>query len=435
MPLDLPDVSTIITLVAVLTAVAGLFMASRRGAKTSPICDDSVADAEDGLTVVQFELAEIPAIRSLLGQETATGLLEGLMRKVASLGTIVSPPELGPNSMVISLDTNDLVTLTASIKEITARLSESLSVNGATFNCSVRAAVLSDTGYAMSGASLLPFGRNRDTGKIDGPSLRMELLRGLQAGMANGEVTLSYQPKLDLRAGTISSAEALLRWTRPNGQQANIGELVALCEQTGTIKDLTRWTVAKAIADSEQFLTAGYSLLIFVNISGSLLADADFADHLLDMVSKSEAQIGIEITETAVIADPDIAISNLNRFAQAGIAIAIDDFGAGLSSLEYLQRLPASELKIDRGFIAELSSSNRNPLIIRATIDLAHALDMQVTAEGVDDDLSMALLKVMGCDLAQGYLISRPVDPLSFIDFLRSYDGRTAGESSFKAAK
>ncbi len=253
--------------------------------------------------------------------------------------------------------------------------------------------------------------------------------------MANGEVALAYQPKLDLRAGAICSAEALLRWTRPHAQQINTGDLVALCEQTGTIKELTRWTVAKAIVDNERFLAAGHSLLVFVNVSGALLADCEFADELLSMVSATRAQIGIEITETAVIADPDIAISNLEKLAKAGIAIAIDDFGAGLSSLEYLQRLPASELKIDRAFIAELSSSHRNPLITRATIDLAHALDMRVTAEGVDDQLSMALLKIMGCDMAQGYLISRPLDPLKLIDFLRSFGASVDQETLLNAAR
>jgi EAL domain-containing protein (putative c-di-GMP-specific phosphodiesterase class I) len=263
----------------------------------------------------------------------------------------------------------------------------------------------------------------------------MELLRGLQAGLTNGEVTLAYQPKLDLRSGTICSAEALLRWARPGGQQVNIGDLVTLCEQTGTIRELTRWTAARAIADNEQFLAAGHTLLIFINVSGTLLADVGFADDLLKLLSQTPARIGIEITETSVIADPEAAISNLDRLAKAGIAIAIDDFGAGLASLEYLQRLPASELKIDRSFIAELSSSHRNPLITRATIDLAHALDMRVTAEGVDDQLSMALLKIMGCDMAQGYLISRPVEPMKFIDFLRSFNLASDQEMPLKDAK
>ncbi|RYD46029.1 MAG: EAL domain-containing protein, partial [Sphingomonadales bacterium] len=132
----------------------------------------------------------------------------------------------------------------------------------------------------------------------------------------------------------------------------------------------------------------------------------------------SGAKIGFEITETAVIRDPQSAIGHLKRFADIGIVIAIDDYGAGLSSLAYLKQLPASELKIDKLFVTQLTSSNRDPLIVRSTIDLAHALEMEVTAEGVETPSALALLSVMGCDMVQGYLISRPVGFDAFQKFL-----------------
>ena len=121
----------------------------------------------------------------------------------------------------------------------------------------------------------------------------------------------------------------------------------------------------------------------------------------------------------AVIRDPQSAIANLQIFADQGITIAIDDYGAGLSSLAYLKQLPARELKIDKMFVLQLTSSNRDPLIVRSTIDLAHALEMEVTAEGVETQAAMALLSVMGCDMVQGYLISRPVSIEAFRQFLR----------------
>lgn len=387
------------------------------------------------LTVIQFDVVELPVIRNLLGPETAAEILAGLASKTRALEALAVPPSIGLNSITLSFSATDGADTAKHITDSVAVLSEGVDVAGATFNCSVRPAILADASDATKPANPRTPSENRNTCEEDSPAFRMELLRGLHEGLTNGEVTLAYQPKVDLRSGAICSAEALLRWSRPDGQQVNIGELVTLCEQTGTIRELTRWTAAKAVADNEQFLAAGHSLLIFVNVSGSLLADKGFADDLLKLLSQTPARIGIEITETAVIADPEAAISNLDRFAKAGIAIAIDDFGAGLASLEYLQRLPASELKIDRAFIAELSSSHRNPLITRATIDLAHALDMRVTAEGVDDELSMALLRIMGCDLAQGYLISRPLDPLKFVDFLRSFDADGDQKNRAKAAR
>jgi EAL domain-containing protein (putative c-di-GMP-specific phosphodiesterase class I) len=136
------------------------------------------------------------------------------------------------------------------------------------------------------------------------------------------------------------------------------------------------------------------------------------------LVAAGGAKIGFEITETAVIRDPESAIANLRTFADIGVPLAIDDYGAGLSSLAYLKRLPASELKIDKLFVTQLTSSNRDPLIVRSTIDLAHALDMEVTAEGVETPAALALLGVMGCDMVQGFLISRPVEFAAFQTFL-----------------
>jgi diguanylate cyclase len=199
---------------------------------------------------------------------------------------------------------------------------------------------------------------------------------------------------------------------------AHTGDLITLIETTGAIKDVTLWTVQQAIADSKRLRHNGHDLAVFINMSGGLLSDTDYCQSVQKLVKDAGCNIGIEITETAVINDPATAIENLREFARAGIAVAIDDFGAGLSSLEYLQQLPACELKIDRNFIAKLSSSNRNPLIVKATIDLAHALEMKVTAEGVDDPLSLALLKVMGCDMAQGFLISPPLPVAELSEYL-----------------
>jgi EAL domain-containing protein (putative c-di-GMP-specific phosphodiesterase class I) len=135
-------------------------------------------------------------------------------------------------------------------------------------------------------------------------------------------------------------------------------------------------------------------------------------------VEASGARLGFEITETSVIGDPESAIVNLNVFAAIGIVIAIDDYGAGLSSLAYLKQLPARELKIDKLFVTQLTSSNRDPLIVRSTIDLAHALEMEVVAEGVETQAAMALLSVMGCDMIQGFLISRPINLDALIHFM-----------------
>jgi len=248
----------------------------------------------------------------------------------------------------------------------------------------------------------------------------LDILRALPRAIAENELALHYQPKFDCRPGGVSSAEALLRWTSPALGFIPTDRLIALAERTGAIRDITLWVVKQAARDQAALRAAGHELTIFVNLSGLLIADRDFVLEMLQLIRQAPGKLGIEITETAVIDDPDAAIENIAAFSAAGIPVAIDDFGSGLCSLAYLKRLPADELKIDRVFVSGLTNSNRDPLIVRAAIDLAHALEMKVTAEGVDDPMSLSLLRVMGCDMLQGYFISRPVPLPKLVSFLES---------------
>jgi diguanylate cyclase len=248
----------------------------------------------------------------------------------------------------------------------------------------------------------------------------LELMGALPKAIAAGEVSLHYQPKLEARTNQITSAEALIRWHRPGTGLVPTDRFIALAEETGAIRDLTEWVLARAVADQKALLAQGREIEIYVNISGQLLPDPDFAQAALGIVGEAAGKIGFEITETAVIGDPDAALANLRAFTAAGIRIAIDDYGSGLSSLAYLKQLPANELKIDRLFVSGLTDSHRDPLIIRSSIDLAHALEMSVTAEGVDDGMALSLLRIMGCDLLQGYFISPPLPLDAFVAFLTS---------------
>ncbi|MEG3089727.1 EAL domain-containing protein [Sphingomonas sp. PB4P5] len=248
---------------------------------------------------------------------------------------------------------------------------------------------------------------------------RLTLSRELSPAIANREMFLQYQPKVHLRRQEIVSAEALVRWNHPIRGLVLPGDFIMLAEEIGEIGPLTLWTLDQVIHDQKRMAADGHDLTVFINISGQLLADAAFVETACATVRDSGAKIGFEITETSVIRDPDIAIRHLQVFADVGITIAIDDYGAGLSSLAYLKQLPARELKIDKMFVLQLTSSNRDPLIVRSTIDLAHALEMEVTAEGVETQAALALLTVMGCDMVQGYLISRPISFDAFCQYLR----------------
>ncbi|WP_133365858.1 EAL domain-containing protein [Qipengyuania sediminis] len=250
-----------------------------------------------------------------------------------------------------------------------------------------------------------------------------ELLRDLPAALADGETRLAYQPKVNARSGLPQSLEALLRWTRADGRRVPIAHLVALTEHTGYIRDLTEWALGQALTDGAELAAAGFALPVHVNVSAPLLADDGFvADTLARLASakRGAGAIGLELTETAAIEDQGQVRRNLVRLAEAGVHVAIDDYGSGLSSLAYIKGLPVRELKIDRLFISELTRCNRDPLIVRSTIDLAHAMEMEVTAEGVEDPVAAALLGVMGCDLLQGYQICPPLPVDQLIAFLRA---------------
>ena len=239
---------------------------------------------------------------------------------------------------------------------------------------------------------------------------RVQLMRDLHRALEGDELYLYYQPKFRPRTGEIDSVEALIRWNHPEHGMVAPDRFIGLAEETGAIADVTRWVMQKAIADQRALTDEGHPLPVYVNLSGRLVADREFTHWLLEQTrQRPPGAIGMEITETAIISDPEHALANLQILADAGVPIAIDDYGAGLSSLAYLKQLPATELKIDRMFIMGLTSSHRDPLLVRSTIDLAHALEMEVTAEGVENGPTLALLRTMGCDLIQGYFIARPM--------------------------
>ena len=245
------------------------------------------------------------------------------------------------------------------------------------------------------------------------------MLRDLRAALIDDELSLVYQPKLHIQSRSIASVEALLRWRHPLKGWISPDLFIRLAEETGLITDITQWVVRRAMRDQAQLASSDKPICVYLNLSGRLLTDEAFCSWILEATREAtRGALGLEITETAVIDDPERALANLQALATAGLRIAIDDYGSGLSSLSYLKQMPAHELKIDKMFIATLTSSHRDPLLVRSTIDVAHALGMEVTAEGVETMATLALLRQMGCDHIQGYLVARPLELSKLCDLL-----------------
>lgn len=250
------------------------------------------------------------------------------------------------------------------------------------------------------------------------PASNLSLMSSMLAGIAAGELELHHQPKFDLRRRAVSGLEALVRWNHPTRGQLGPDLFIPMAEETGHVRQLTEWVVRQAIADQKALAAAGHRLEVAVNISGRTLSEPDFADFAADAVKDAAGRICFEITETAVIENPELALTMLDRFADAGISVSIDDFGAGLSSLAYLKRIRSQELKLDRSLVQDVTGSQRDALIVRSAIDLAHSLGLKVTAEGVETNACYSLLAAMGCDQAQGFLIARPQPLDELLGFL-----------------
>jgi EAL domain-containing protein (putative c-di-GMP-specific phosphodiesterase class I) len=253
------------------------------------------------------------------------------------------------------------------------------------------------------------------------------LVADLRAAIAGNALEVHYQPKMDARTNRIVSLEALVRWNHPLLGAISPGRFVPLAEASGDMPALTMRVLAHACRDAAFFRANAFDQTVFVNISALLVSDDAFTTAIIEAIATSQANIGIEVTETAVIDAPERALANLRRLADAGLPIAIDDYGVGLSSLTYLRQMPASELKIDMSFIRDLTNSHRDPLIVRSTVDLAHGLGMKVTAEGVDKPETLALLRIMGCDYIQGYQIAPALSRDAALSFMQN-DGAADDE-------
>lgn len=241
------------------------------------------------------------------------------------------------------------------------------------------------------------------------PSASLGLMSGMLSAITAGHMTLFHQPKYDLRGRRINAVESLIRWRHPERGMIRPDHFIPMAEETGHIRALTDWVLHQAIADQAALAAQGLELAFSINVSGRLLGDRDFAQLAVEAARGAAGKLCFEITETAVIENPETALRSLDLWTEAGIEISIDDFGSGLSSLAYLKQIKGHELKLDRALVVGVVDSHREALIVRSTVDLAHGLGMKVTAEGVETQEIATLLTSLGCDSIQGYLIGKPM--------------------------
>ncbi|EPM57921.1 HAMP domain/GGDEF domain/EAL domain protein [Pseudomonas syringae pv. actinidiae ICMP 19071] len=250
------------------------------------------------------------------------------------------------------------------------------------------------------------------------------LIRDLRKAPQNGELMLHYQPKLDIRQSYVRQAEALLRWTHPRFGNVSPAEFIVLAERTGSINLLTNWVIEEAMRQLAEWRQRGLVLQVSVNISADDLLGDDLAGYVMKLLKQygvPAEQLVFEITESAVMSEPEKALIVLHRLRDCGISLSVDDFGTGYSSLAHLKRLPVQELKIDQSFVRNLDETSEDAVIVRSTIEMSHNLGLKVVAEGVEYQHSLDLLRRWHCDTAQGYLISRPLTAAAFEAWITTF--------------
>jgi diguanylate cyclase (GGDEF)-like protein len=249
--------------------------------------------------------------------------------------------------------------------------------------------------------------------KIDAHSKpRLSLLGELRRGITEGELVLHYQPQLDTLTGRLQRVEALVRWAHPTRGLLAPAEFLPLAEQTRLIRPLTRWVIEQALDDWRRWQDQGLDVGVGVNLSARSLGDEELPVELALLLADHGAPPGtltLELTESAVMADPFRAASILGRLSGMGVRLALDDFGTGYSSLAYLKRLPVDELKIDRSFVSHMGDDADDAAIVRSTIELARSLRLGTVAEGVETTEALATLRAFGCESVQGFLFARPL--------------------------
>ena len=264
----------------------------------------------------------------------------------------------------------------------------------------------------------------------------LRLLDGFERALINGRLRMVYQPKVSLQNGGLRRVEALVRWDDPDLGPVSPSRFVPLAEKHGLIDPLTQWGLRTTLRQWLTWREEGLDTCLAFNISALSLDQLDFPDLVERMCRALDVptdRLVLELTEGAT--QPLVKLMDtLTRFRIKGIGLAIDDFGVGYSTLMQLRQLPFTELKIDRFFVDDAPTSDDSALIVKSIIDLAHGLGLTVTAEGVETEDQLRLLRVLGCDVAQGYFVARPLEPDALIPWVKQWGIRWARLTNSKPA-
>ena len=380
-----------------------------------------IAAESDGGVVVVLRIANHGEVAGVLGRAQATEFVAQIARRLAD-GEGCTVHRVEESALGWVVEEGDCDIQTRWIDRVAALLKPPFDIGGRRIEAVLGFGV-ADLGSggdpvahsAMAADRALGRGVRMERHSLDygeESDWRLSLADELDRAMTAGDIWVAYQPKLDIRSGRVVATEALVRWRHPTRGAIPPDAFIPALEERGRIADLTLCVLERALADWTIWANAGETLGVAVNVSALLPADPDFIarlDILLARFTDAVPHLTLEVTESAAMADPDTAVVALEGLARRGIGLSIDDYGTGQSTLSYLKRLPAHEIKIDKSFVLGLETSRGDQAMVRSTIELAHELGYKVVAEGIETAGVLAMLSGYGCDTGQGWFIGRPM--------------------------
>ncbi|WP_426359371.1 EAL domain-containing protein [Pseudocolwellia sp. HL-MZ19] len=383
-----------------------------------------------------MNLSRLKDVNETLGHDVGDWLIQRTAERLSKLSKFNILCHLGGDEFILLFEKQNEHSISGLVSNINTSLENHCDYDGINLQLQVRMGIssfpehsdvdktllqMADTALQSarkSNANYLCYDKSLDVNSVE----RLNLINDLKHAISDNQLELHYQPKLDLKTNIVTHAEALVRWYHPTLGMIPPDNFIHIAEQTGQINKLTQWVVATALKQSASWRADGIDLNIAVNISAEDLKEADFYRFIRDEITANnvpENKVTLEVTESAVVDNPEEAIKLLQRFKDAGIKISIDDYGTGYSSLAQLKQLPVHELKIDKSFVQHLHEDEDDRIIVRSTIELAHNMGLSVVSEGIEDDFALRWLAKHGCELGQGYFISRPKPTNDFTTWMK----------------
>lgn len=393
---------------------------------------------QQSFLVLHLNLSRLNDVNDTLGRDVGDNVIKELASRLQHLyqkNNFKALAHIGSDEFVLLIEN---MNVDETITQLNVELEPTFNYQGISLHFQVRVGVAAYPEHATNAKSLLQMAvmalhSTRKHGKlvqIYHPDLdvntvqRLSLINDLKQAIPAGELELHFQPKMCLKTRTVTHAEALVRWKHPTLGMIPPDNFIHIAEQTGQIKALTRWVFITALAQYNAWKVQGIDLNLAINISAENLKESDFHQFIYQAMIAANvpaAKITLEVTESSVVDDPEAAIKLLAEFKEYGMKISIDDYGTGYSSLAQLKQLPVHELKIDKSFIQNLENDEDDKIIVRSTIELAHNMGLHVVAEGIEDEFALNWLSDNGCELAQGYYISRPKPAIDLTPWLLTH--------------